>query len=89
MTTKNHQLAQARGHHFVERIINVGGHCMEQVIDRKSAVYFERWLLPNGVSVVVMYGPIYGELFIESAPFQSSWTALEQALAAAAALKRS
>jgi len=60
--------------------------CMEQVIDQEHDLFFERWLLPNGVGVVLMYSPSYGEIFIQGAPKTNSWEATETALKAASFL---
>lgn len=81
-----HKRAHANGKRFTDRVVAVGGRCMEQVIDRTYVLYFERWLLPNGVAVVVMYGEQYGEIFIQAAPFRNDWDATEGALNDAAAL---
>lgn len=72
------------GQELVGEIIQRGGRCMEQVIDREYALYFERWLLPNGVSVVAVYNDSYREVFIEATPRQNSWDATRAALDAAA-----
>ncbi len=84
-TKKQMTEAYASGKELLDRLPE-GSRCMEQVIDRSCALFFERWLLPNGVGVVVMYAPTYRELFVECAPRTNSWEATEAAIAAAAAL---
>lgn len=76
--------AWANGRPMIERVIERGGRCKEQVRDRESALYFERWLLPNGVSVVIEYNETYREMFIEAAPHTGDWDSLEAALNTAA-----
>lgn len=78
-----HKAAQTYGHELTERIIALGGRCMEQVIDREHAIYAERWLFPNGVGVIAYYSPKYREVFIQSTR-EISWTATDAALAKAA-----
>lgn len=83
--TKNRlKAAWSNGRPLIERIIARGGRCMEQVRDGESPLYFERWLLPNGVSVVIEYNETYREMFIEAAPRNGTWEALDAALDRAA-----
>lgn len=69
---------------LVDAIIARGGRCMEQVLDKKFGLVFERWLLQNGTSVVVMAAPQFREVFIEATPRQNSWDATFAALDVAA-----
>lgn len=69
---------------IVEKVMKHGARCMEQLTDKQFGLVMERWLLSNGVSVLVYGGPTYRELFIEAAPFTNSWDALDAALLAAA-----
>lgn len=80
------QKAYASGKEITSRIIALGGRCQEQVIDDEFHIFFERWLFPNGVGVVALYGPDYREAFVQVAPKTNSWTDTDAALKAASEL---
>jgi hypothetical protein len=76
--------AYASGKQLTDRIAKLGGRCMEQVIDKQCDLFFERWMFPNGVSVVAMYSPDFREVFIEATSGRNSWEATDLALRDAA-----
>jgi hypothetical protein len=47
----------------LDQIIDLGGRCMEQVTDKANGILVERWLLPNGKSVIVYGTPLLHEVF--------------------------
>lgn len=79
-----HRRAQASGRELTDRIRNLGGRCMEQIIDDDFAIYCERWILPNGVGVIAYYSQDYREVFIAATPDENTWAATEAVLAKAA-----
>jgi hypothetical protein len=85
-TSKKMHEAYASGKEMTDRIVKLGGRCMEQLVDKQCALFMERWLLPNGVGLMVIYSPMYREVFIEAAPKIGTWDATDAALAAAAAI---
>lgn len=85
-TSKKMLEAYASGKELTDRIIALEGRCMEQLVDKSCALFMERWLLPNGVGLMVIYSPMYREVFVEVAPKNGTWEATDAALAAAAKL---
>lgn len=57
---------------------------MERLTDKQFGIVAERWLLPNGVSVMIYASRTYREMFIEATPGVNSWDATWAALDAAA-----
>lgn len=75
--------AQAGIRPAVEKVIALGGRCMEQTCDRAGIVW-ERWLLPNGSSVILFGTPHWRDVFVSVAPRASLWTQTLEALDIAA-----
>jgi len=83
MSPKKMREAFVYGRPLIDRLVDRGARCMEQVIDKQYALFFERWLFPNGRSVVVMYSPTFREVFIQpkqSVTWQETDAALDDAM---------
>jgi hypothetical protein len=61
-TTKT-AAATVAGKPLIDAIHDRGARSMEQVIDRRFGLIFERWLLPNGTGLVSLLAPEYREVF--------------------------
>jgi len=57
----------------LDAIIGLGGRCMEQVTDKANGILVERWLLPNGKSLIVYGTPIWREVFEQIDPIGRAW----------------
>ncbi len=57
---------------IIAKLRELEARCMEQTLDAAGIVW-ERWLLPNGVSVVVMGTPHWRDCFMPTAPFTADW----------------
>jgi hypothetical protein len=79
--------ANEGGGQLIDAIIARGARSMEQVVDRRFGLVFDRWILPNGTSVVSMLAPEYREVFIQPTPDSNKWADTFAALDVAAGLK--
>ena len=57
------------------RLTMIGARKLEEVIDRKAGLIFQRWYLPNGTNVVTRASSEGADAFLESTPFVNSWQA--------------
>src|SRR5688572_32974733 len=48
-------------------------HCIDQDIARETGVVIERWMMPNGIIVLVFGRPDMVEVFVPAVPFSAKW----------------
>lgn len=72
--------AQERLQPLIDQLRELGARCMEQTIDPEFGMICERWLLPNGKSVVVYGSPDWRDLYLQASPFTNDWDSMFTAL---------
>lgn len=85
-SNKQRDAAYASGKELIDRLRALDARCMEQVVDRSCWLFMERWLLPNGVGLMVIYNHQYREVFSQVAPFTGEWADTDAELARIAVL---
>lgn len=71
-------------------IMDSGGQCMEQVLDRENGILTERWLMPNGTSLIVYGTPLFCDVFVSisgGASWQDTIDGIKRAAALASSAK--
>jgi hypothetical protein len=69
---------------MIAELVQLGASCVQQVIEAKGGTVIERWMLPNGTSVVVYGTPVWRDAFLPAPSPTNAWSETIAAIRAAA-----